>query len=179
MALGATIYRLELAIADMDRHYYGNHSLTLARHPSENDERLMLRVLAFILHASDHMQFGKGVSTEDEPDLWQHNLTGEIEHWIDLGLPDDKRIRKACGRAARVDLIAYGGSRADMWFAKRETELQRFEHLRICSIDPQTCQALAAMANRAMSLDASVQDAQVLISNGEQSVQVSPVVMKP
>jgi len=158
MALGATIYRLELTIADMDRHYYGNHSLTLARHPSENDERLMLRVLAFILHASDQMQFGKGVSTEDEPDLWQHNLTGEIEHWIDLGLPDDKRIRKACGRAQRVDLITYGGSRADMWFAKREAELQRFEHLR---------------------LDASIQDAQVLISDGQQSVQVSPVVMKP
>jgi uncharacterized protein YaeQ len=179
MALGATIYRLELAIADMDRHYYGNHSLTLARHPSENDERLMLRVLAFILHASEEMQFGKGVSTEDEPDLWQHNLTGEIEHWIDLGLPDEKRIRKACGRASRVDLITYGGSRADMWFAKHEAELQRFEHLRICSVDPETCRALAAIANRSMSLDASIQDAQVLISDGQQSVQVAPVVMKP
>lgn len=179
MALGATIYRLELSVADMDRHYYGSHSLTLARHPSENDERLMLRVLAFILFASDELQFGKGVSTDDEPDLWQHNLTGEIEHWIDLGLPDEKRIRKACGRADRVSLITYGGSRARMWFERTRAELDRFNHLSIFSIDPPTCDALAGLANRSMSLDASIQDSQVLISNGEQSVEVTPVVMKP
>jgi uncharacterized protein YaeQ len=139
----------------------------------------MLRVLAFVMHASDTMQFGKGVSTEDEPDLWQHNLTGEIEHWIDLGLPDEKRIRKACGRAERVDLIAYGGSRAQMWFARCKADLQRFDHLHICAVDPQTCQELATMASRFMSLATTIQDADILISDGEHSVQVTPVVMKP
>jgi hypothetical protein len=99
MALKSTIFKLDLQIADLDRNYYGNHTLTIARHPSETDERMMMRVVAFILHADEALVFGKGLSTEDEPDLLRKDLTGSITQWIDVGLPDEKRIRRACGRA--------------------------------------------------------------------------------
>ena len=95
MALKATIYKTELAIADMTRHYYQTHSLTLAQHPSETLERMMLRLVAFALCADERLLFGKGISEDSEPDLWQHNLSGEIELWVELGLPDEKLLRRA------------------------------------------------------------------------------------
>jgi len=98
MAIKSTIFKAEIQITDMDRNYYNDHALTIARHPSENDERMMLRILTFALNGSDSMAFSKGLSSEDEPDLWQKNLSDEIELWIDLGQPDEKRIRRACGR---------------------------------------------------------------------------------
>ena len=100
MALKATIYKVELAVADMDRNYYGDHGFTIARHPSETDERMMTRVLAFALHADDALAFGRGLSTSDEPDLWRKDLTGAIELWIEVGLPEVKRLRRAAGRAS-------------------------------------------------------------------------------
>src|SRR4051812_23966911 len=113
MAQSSTTYKAELAISDMDRHYYGTHALTIARHPSETEERLMVRLLAFALFADERLQFGKG-SAEDEPDLWRKDLTGDILEWIDLGQPDEQRIRKACGRARQVIVINYGGRAADI-----------------------------------------------------------------
>ena len=101
MALSARICKADLNVVDMDRHYYQQHSLTIAQHPSETNERLMLRLLAFALHASDMLSFCKGISTEDEPDLWQKSLSDEIELWIELGLPSEKRLKKACGRAKK------------------------------------------------------------------------------
>src|SRR5258708_39391271 len=109
MALKATIFKAELHIADMERGYYQDHSLTVARHPSETDERMMVRLLAFALNADATLAFGAGLSTDDEPDLWRKDLTGSIETWIDVGLPDEKRIRKACGRAAEVLVYSYVG----------------------------------------------------------------------
>jgi uncharacterized protein YaeQ len=110
MALNSTIYKVELQISDMDRHYYATHALTLARHPSETEERLMVRLLAFALYADDRLEFGKGISDEDEPALWRKAYTDEIELWIELGQPDEARIRKACGRSRQVVVINYGGN---------------------------------------------------------------------
>src|SRR5690242_18259904 len=104
MALKATIFKADLNIADMDRDYYGDHALTIARHPSETDERMMVRVFAFARHAHERLQFTKGLSADDEPDLWQKSLSDEIELWIDVGQPDEKRVRKACNRSQRVAL---------------------------------------------------------------------------
>ena len=178
MALGATICRLELSVADIDRHYYESHALTLAQHPSENAERLMLRVLAFALFADEALEFGRGLSTDDEPDLWRQDLTGRIEHWIDLGLPDGKRVRKACGRADRVDIITYGGSKADMWFERNGPDLARFDNLGVRCVLPQTSRALADMWSRAMRLDATIQDGEVLIADDKASVAVDLTVLK-
>ncbi len=116
MALKATIFKADLQIADMDRRYYGDHTLTIARHPSETDERMMVRLLAFAMHADEALSFGRGLSTDDEPDLWRKDLTGTIEIWIDVGLPDEKRVRRACGRARQVFVYSYGGRGAELWW---------------------------------------------------------------
>jgi len=109
MALRATIFKARLSIADMDRSYYGEHAVTIARHPSETDERMLVRTIAFALHADPALSFGRGLSTDDEPDLWRKDLTGAVEAWIEVGLPDEKRLRKASGRAQEAFLYAYGG----------------------------------------------------------------------
>jgi uncharacterized protein YaeQ len=113
-----TIYRAELQVSDMDRHYYASHALSLAQHPSETDERLMVRLLAFALFADERLAFGRGLSSDDEPDLWRSSLSGEIEQWIDLGQPDEARIRRACGRAREVVVIGYSGRAFDLWWEK-------------------------------------------------------------
>ena len=126
MALKSTIFKAELSIADMDRHYYGDHNLTLARHPSETDERMMVRLVAFVLNAHTDLEFTKGISTDDEPDLWLKGLSGEIELWIDLGQPDEKRIRQACGRAQQVLIYCYSGHGAEIWWSQIQGKLDRF-----------------------------------------------------
>src|ERR1700710_1536073 len=105
LALKATVCKAVIQIADMDRNYYRDHALTVARHPSETDERMMVRLLAFALHADDTLLFGRGLAADDEPDLSRSDLTGVIRHWIDVGLPDERDVRKACGRADQVDVL--------------------------------------------------------------------------
>jgi uncharacterized protein YaeQ len=163
MAVNATVFRAELQVSDMDRHYYGTHALTLARHPSETDERLMVRLLAFALYASDDLEFGRGLSSDDEPDLWRKSLTGEIELWIDLGQPDESRIRKACGRARQVVIVNYSGRSADIWWDKVGGSLARSGNLTVIDIAEPTVDALAALADRGMRLQCMVQDGEVEI----------------
>ncbi len=178
MALKATIFKANLQIADMERHYYQDHALTLARHPSETDERMMVRLLAFALHAHETMEFGQGMTDDDEADLWQKDLTGAIELWIDVGIPDEKLIRKACGRANQVAVYCYGGRVADMWFTQHETQFKRQKNLTIINLPTETTQALAALAQRSMNLQCTIQDGQVWLSDGEASVTVDRVVLK-
>jgi uncharacterized protein YaeQ len=174
MALRSTIYKLELSVADIDRGVYADHALTLALHPSETEERLMLRVLAFALFADERMRFGRGLSAEDEPDLARVDDTGAIELWIEVGLPDEKWVRKACGRAERVVVLAYGGSRADMWWRQNEGPLARCANLAVVAVDAEASASLARLAARSMRLSATVQDGQAWLSDGEASVAVVP-----
>ncbi len=102
MAISSTINKVSLNIADMDKHYYQSHELTVAQHPSETNFRFMIRLIAFMVNANEQLRFTKGLSTDDEPELWGKSLTDDIELWIDLGQPDEKRIRKACGRSKQV-----------------------------------------------------------------------------
>ena len=172
MALRATIFKAELQIADMDRNYYGNHALTIARHPSETDERMMMRVLAYALHAGDALSFGKGLSTDDEPDLWQKDLTGAIELWIDVGQPDEKRLRRACGRARQVFVYSYGGQGAAIWWGQNGSKLERTRNLTVVSVPAAASQALAKLARRNMQLNCTIQDEQVWLGDTEDRVQV-------
>lgn len=158
MALKSTIYKAELQIADMDRHYYADHALTIARHPSETDERMMVRVLAFALFARERLEFCKGLSDTDEPDLWQKDLTGAIETWIEVGQPDERRMAKACGRADEVFVIAYGGKTSDIWWQSVRAKVERLRNLCVLSLDEGTGAALARLAQRTMRLQVSVQD---------------------
>lgn len=172
MALKATIFKADVQIADMDRPYYGDHALTLARHPSETDERMMLRLLAFALHADDALSFGKGLSTDEEPDLWQRDLTGGIDLWIEVGLPDERRLRRACGRAAQVRVYAYGGQGAEIWWKQNGADLQRNDNLAVMNVPRQASQAMAQLAQRSMKLQFTIQEGQIWIGDEKQSVQV-------
>ena len=163
----------------MDRQVYGEHTLTLALHPSETEERLLIRLLAFALQVpadtdAGALQFARGLSDTDEPDLWQHDLSGQLVQWIEVGQPDERRLAKACGRAERVSLYVYGSSAA-IWWAAIRNKLTRLTNLAVWQIDPEQSQALAALAQRAMQWQVTVQDGTVWVSAGESSVELTPV----
>ena len=178
MALKATIFKADLQIADMDRNYYADHSLTLARHPSETDERMMVRLLAFALHASEAMGFGKGLCVDDEPDLWQKDLTGAIEVWIDVGLPDEKWLRKACGRAQQVVVVCYGGRAVDVWWSQNRDKLARLANLTVLNLPADVTQAMADLASRTMRLQCTIQDGHVWLTGEGGSVSIEPATLQ-
>lgn len=178
MAIKATVFKASLQIADMDRHYYQDHTLTMARHPSETDERLMVRILAFALHAHEYLAFGQGMTDDDEADLWQKDLTGAIDLWVDVGIPDEKLIRKACGRATSVVVYAYGGRTAEMWFSQNSRLFERQKNLTVINLPAENTQALANLAQRTMDLQCTIQDGQVWLSDGSDSVQIDQVLLK-
>jgi uncharacterized protein YaeQ len=165
MALKSTIYKAELQIADMDRHYYGDHSLTIARHPSETDERMMVRVAAFGMFADERLEFCKGLSDTDEPDLWQKDLTGQIETWIEAGQPDERRIAKASGRAARVIVIAYAGRTSDIWWQGVKGKVERMQNVTVWSLADGVAESLGKLAERTMRLQMTVQDGEVSLGS--------------
>jgi len=176
LALKATVFKATLQVADMDRNVYGDHVLTIARHPSETDERMMVRVLAYALHAESNadaqLTFGGGVSTEDEPALWRRDLTGTVEQWIEVGLPDEKRIRRACGRAGDVFVYAYGGHAVELWWKQVGADLARNRNLSVFSLPQDATRALARLAQRNMQLNCTVQEGQVWLGDGAESVLV-------
>ena len=173
MALKATIFKAVVQIADIDRSYYQEHALTLARHPSETDARMMIRLLAFALHASDSLQFTKGLSNDDEPDLWQKNLSDEIEIWIELGQPNEKRLRKACNIAQQVFLYCYGGGRSvPLWWQQNEAKLNRFKNLCIIDLSEEATDQLANLSQRNMQLTFTLQENHVFVSDGDHSIDI-------
>jgi len=178
MAIKATVFKINLQIADMERHYYQDHSLIVARHPSETDERMMVRLLAFALHAREYLEFGQGMTNDEEADVWQKDLTGAIELWIDVGIPDEKLIRKACGRANQVVVYCYGGRVAEMWYAQNKTQFERQKNLSIINIPLESSKELAKLAQRNMNLQCTIQDEQVWLSDGDASVQVDRTILK-
>jgi uncharacterized protein YaeQ len=181
MALKSTVYKAALQIADMDRGLYADHQLTLALHPSETEERMMVRLLAFALQvpADDELgmlQFARGLSDTDEPDLWQHDLTGRLIHWIDVGQVDDRRLVKACGRADRVTLVAYAAS-VPVWWSGIASKLTRLRNLQVWQLPAAQSQELGRLAQRSMQLQVTVQDGQVWIGDGERSIEIAPVLL--
>jgi uncharacterized protein YaeQ len=174
MALSATIYKAELSISDMDRAYYATHALTLARHPSETEQRLMTRLLAFALFADERLQFGRGLSDEGEPALWRKDYSEEIELWIDVGEPDEARIRKACGKAQQVVVLNYGGRSADLWWDKVGRALQRNRNLTVLSIDEADMLELGARCVRGMRLQCLIQDGELQLIDGETALAIRP-----
>ncbi|MEX0731415.1 MAG: YaeQ family protein [Aquisalimonadaceae bacterium] len=178
MALKATVHKVQLQIADMGRHYYAEHALTVARHPSETDERMMVRLLAFALHGHELLAFGRGVSTDDEPDLWQKDLTGAIELWVQLGQPDEKDIRKACGRARNVCIYNYSGHGAAIWWNQMAAKLAPIGNLTVIDVAAPSVQALATLAARNLELSCTIQDGQVWMATPEQSVDVQLTTRK-
>lgn len=177
MALKSTICKAELQIADMDRAYYADHALTIARHPSETDERMMLRIVAFALHAHERLEFSKGLSNPEEPDLWQKDLTGQIEHWIELGQPDDKDVLRACGRSGQVHLYPYGNA-AGPWWAAMQPKLERARNVQVRQIKSVGDEPLAVLAQRNMQLQVTIQEGQVWLSDALRTAQAEIVTLR-
>ena len=170
MATKATIYKALLNIANMDSHYYAEHNLTMAQHPSETNLRLMVRLIAFILNANEDLEFTKGISQDDEPDLWQKSLSGDIELWIDLGQPDEKRIKKACGRAKEVIIYTYHVGMADAWWKQIQTSLTRFSNLRVVHLETEG--NIELLVKRAMALQANIVDNELVLIDEENSITI-------
>jgi uncharacterized protein YaeQ len=183
MALKSTVYKAAVQVADMDRNVYATHALTLALHPSETEERLMVRVLAHALLAdtsegADALQAARGLSNVDEPDLWQHDLSGRLLRWVEIGQPDDRRLAKACGRADRVSVYAYAGS-VPVWWAALRGKVARLSNLAVWQLPAAQSQALAGLAQRSMQLQVTVQDGLVWVADGTRSVELQPQALWP
>ena len=178
MAKKATIYKVELSVSDMDRHYYETHNLTIAKHPSETDDRLMLRILAFALNAHEQLEFTRGLSTDDEPDIWQKSLSGELELWVALGLPSEKIVRQSCGKANQVSVYSYGGRTAEMWWEKIKNSTTRFDNLQVTNFSETETRELGKLASRSMKLQINIQDSEVMVSVDDSIVYVTPVKWK-
>ncbi|PLX84683.1 MAG: hypothetical protein C0614_04935 [Desulfuromonas sp.] len=178
MALPSTIFKVLLSISDIDRGYYADHGLTLARHPSETDERMMMRLVAFIFHADEQLSFTRGLCVDQEPDLWLKDLTGEISLWIEVGLPDERRIRKACSKAKQVVVYAYGGRAVDQWWLKNESDFARHNNLWVLALDPETCSALAGQARRSMEFVCTLQDGSAWLHGADTELCLSPKQLK-
>ena len=179
MALKATIFKAILNIADLDRGVYLDANLTLARHPSENDVRMMVRLLAFMLYADSALAFGKGLSTDEEPDLWLKDLTGVIHLWILVGQPDERWLRKASGRSERVVVFSHGDRVADIWWEQNRQTLSKLQNLTVYRLATETTHALAALVERAMRLQCTIQDGEMLVSSEKDTVRVEPLRVFP
>ena len=178
MALKSTIFRVKLNVSDLDRDVYADYALSVARHPSETDARMMLRVAAFAAHADEQLKFGRGISTDDEPDLWRRDLTGAIELWIELGTPDPDRLRKACGRSQQVILYAYGERAMNVWWDKHADALERFSNLSVFSITDAHYADLATLAVPGLDLQCTISGGDLWLTAGDRAVEVSPRALR-
>ena len=178
MALKSTIYKANLQIADMDRHYYADHQLNLACHPSETLERLMVRLLVFALHAQEYLEFGRGISDTEEPDIWKKDLTGAIEKWIEVGQPEERRILKACGRADQVIVYCYGGHTSKIWWDGIANKLTRARNLQVISIPAEQAKELNKLVERSMVLHVNIQDGEAYVSSDMGQVTITPEIWR-
>ena len=176
MAANATINKALLNISNMDENYYEEHHLTIAQHPSENDLRLMIRLVAFVLNANDTLMFCKGISTDDEPDLWQKSFGDDIEMWIDLGQPDEKRIKKACGRSEKVIIYTFKESLASVWFKQIENSLSRFKNLRVIHLNIDG--DIESLYNRSMNIQCNILDNELTLIDDKNSVIITQDICK-
>ena len=179
MAITATIYKAELSLSDIDCGVYGDYQLTLARHPSETDERMMIRFLAFALSVpadnnQGELEFAKDMWDADEPSVWQKDFTGQIVHWIEVGQPDEKRLLRTTARVGRVSVYSFASS-TSTWWKGMESRLTRARNLTVWQVPAEQSQALAALAQRTMSLQVTVQDGAIWVGDGERSVEVAPL----
>jgi len=177
MAIKSTIYKVSLQVNDFNRDHYQLYPLSVALHPSETQERMMMRVLAYALNANEQLSFTKGLSSDDEPDLWQKSLSDELELWVELGLPDVKRIRKASGRAKKVVIYAYGGQGVDQWHEGLRKDLLKLDNVDIFRFDVDAVKQISQSFQRTMSIDCMIQYDTMSVTLGESFIEVKNTQM--
>jgi len=173
MALKATVFKADLQVANLDQNQFGDYSLTLAQHPSETIERVMIRLLAFALYASEDLRFGRGLSNEEDAAVWEIDPSGVTRLWIDVGLPDEARVKKACSRADRAVIITYGGRPSDMWWQQNANALTRYKNLSVIQLSPEDSAKLVEVAGRTMKLSWTIQEGMVYLDNAS----ITPIVL--
>lgn len=169
MAIGSTIHKIQLNISNMDTNYYETHELTIAKHPSETDKRLMLRLVAFALNATDRLLITNGISADDEPDLWEKEYTGDVKLWIELGQPDEKRVRKACGKSGRVIVYTYNLNSAETWWAQNKEQYSRFKNLSVIHLHTED---LEALSERSMRLQCNISDEELSVHSDTKDAHI-------
>jgi uncharacterized protein YaeQ len=177
MALKATIYKATVHLADIDHQVYGDHDAVIARHPSETDERMLIRLLAFALNMPENddqgtLEFAKDMWDAGEPALWQRDLTGQLKHWIEVGQPDEKRLLQCSSRSERVSVYSFSSS-TPQWWNGISAKVARARNLTVWQVPAIQSQALASLADRTMSLDVTVQDGTIWVGDGQRSVELS------
>ena len=186
MALKSTIFKANVAIADIDHAYYADHQLTLARHPSETDERMMIRLVALALNAhrlqtecggDGVLAFGAGLSNPEDPDVSLRDFTGQTRLWIEVGQPEDKPLAKACGKSDQVSVYCFHHA-AEVWWRGIETKLTRLQNLSVYRVPTVASLALAALAQRSMQLQATIQEGTLMLGDGSRSVDIEPLRWK-
>ena len=173
MALKATVFKADLQVANLDQNQFGDYSLTLAQHPSETIERVMIRLLAFALYASEDLRFGRGLSNEEDAAVWEIDPSGVTRLWIDVGLPDEVRVKKACSRADRAVIITYGGRPSDMWWQQNANTLTRYKNLSVIQLSQEDSAKLVEAAGRTMKLSWTIQEGMVYLDNAS----ITPIVL--
>jgi uncharacterized protein YaeQ len=186
MAIKSTVFKVSLQIADIDHSYYADHALTLARHPSETDERMMMRLVALAFNAHQlqtvcggdgTLAFGAGLSDPDEPDVWLRDFTGRTRLWIEVGQPEDKPLLKACGKSDQVMLYCFSHS-AEIWWRGMESKLSRPHNLSVFRVPAEVSKSLGALAQRSMQLQATIQEGVLMLGDSNRHVDIEPIRWK-
>jgi uncharacterized protein YaeQ len=182
MAIKSTIFKAHLQLADIDHNHYADHALTLARHPSETDERMMVRLVALALNAHElnrlcngdgTLAFGAGLSDPDDPDLSLTDYTGLKRLWVEVGQPEEKPMAKACSKADIVRVYPFISS-AEIWWRGVENKVARLPKLEVWRLPSDSTRELAQLAERSMQLQGTVQDGGLTISSEKGSVLIEP-----
>ncbi len=174
MAIKPKVFKITLQIADIDRHYYNEHLLTIAQHSSETDERAMIRILAFALNANDTLSFAEGISDSAQADVWDRDHNEQIKLWVSVGLPEEKLIRKAVSRAEHVIVYSYGGRGADVWWNK--LKLDTYKNLKVVNFLDEDTKNLATLLVSGMKINFTIQEGEIMVANESKSVILTPQI---
>jgi uncharacterized protein YaeQ len=172
MALKATIFKAKISLSNLNIHFYDELTLTIARHPSENNLRMMSRILAYLLTAQEGPVFTKGISSDTEPDIWIVNHDGSVDHWIELGHLDERRIRQSSSKAKKVSIFSYQGNQSLSWFSSIENGLSRFNNLNIIHFSFPENQNIEDFAERGMNFSCNIEDDEMWLSTEQDRICV-------
>lgn len=173
MALGSSIFKATVNLANLDEQIYEDISLTIALHPSETEERMMIRICAFLFSFEERLEFSDGLNNPDSPDAWKKNLMGDVEHWIEIGQPDDKKIRKACGRSERVSVFSFNSFKTEAWFEKIKTKIKKNKNLEVFHLGVENQHDFENLVARTMNLNCVIEDKAMFLSDENLRVQIS------
>ena len=176
MALKPTIYKLKIALTDLNRNYYDTLNLTIAKHPSETLERMMARMLVFCINAQENLSFAKGLNVAEEPDIWVHTLDNQISLWIDVGEPAADRIKKASRLASTVKVYSFN-SKSAIWWKQEQAKFSKLM-VSVFQFQWENIQSLTLLVQRTMDLSVTITEDSAYIASGLGECEVSWMPLK-